>query len=160
MDQRRWQCNLCHRINEGLYLDLNLVCFYFHLSFFLKIVPEEFIYDYHSRQHIDIMTRPELNHGSIEFVASVEYMVRPPQPAIYLFVFECTSSAIQLGYIRNFASALLSSLDQIPGDSRTLIGFIAFDSKLHFFNLNDDRPVHMVMPDIHGILFFQIFFSD
>ncbi|OTF78276.1 transport Sec24-like protein, partial [Euroglyphus maynei] len=130
LDQRRWQCNLCHRINE---------------------VPEEFIYDYHSRQHIDIMTRPELNHGSIEFVASVEYMVRPPQPAIYLFVFECTASAIQLGYIRNFANALLSSLDQIPGDSRTLIGFIAFDSKLHFFNLNDDRPVHMVMPDIYDI---------
>ncbi|KAH9501497.1 Protein transport protein Sec24B [Dermatophagoides farinae] len=130
LDQRRWQCNLCHRINE---------------------VPEEFIYDYQSRRMIDIMTRPELNHGSIEFVASVEYMVRPPQPAIYLFVFECTSSAVQLGYIRYLASALLASIDQIPGDSRTLIGFIAFDSKLHFFNLNDDRPVHMIMPDIHDV---------
>lgn len=137
LDQRRWQCNLCHRINE---------------------VPEEFIYDYQSRRMIDIMTRPELNHGSIEFVASVEYMVRPPQPAIYLFVFECTSSAVQLGYIRYLASALLASIDQIPGDSRTLIGFIAFDSKLHFFNLNDDRPVHMIMPDIHG-KYFQVFFS-
>lgn len=98
------------------------------------------------------MTRPELNHCSIEFVASVEYMVRPPQPAIYLFVFECTASAIQLGYIKHLSAAILESIDRMPGDSRSLIGFIAFDSKLHFFNLNEDRPVHMIMPDIHGLL--------
>ncbi|UXI14295.1 protein transport protein Sec24A-like isoform X3 [Sarcoptes scabiei] len=130
IDQRRWQCNLCHRINEA---------------------PEEFIYDYRTRKPIDIMTRPELNHCSIEFVASVEYMVRPPQPAIYLFVFECTASAIQLGYIKHLSAAILESIDRMPGDSRSLIGFIAFDSKLHFFNLNEDRPVHMIMPDIHDV---------
>lgn len=97
------------------------------------------------------MNRPELNYGSIEYVASVEYMVRPPQPATYLFVFECTASSVHSGYIRRFANALLESLDRIPGDARTLVGFIAFDSKLHFFNLNDERPVHYIMPDIDGI---------
>ena len=77
-------------------------------------------------------------------------MVRPPQPATYLFVFECTASAVHLGYIKRFARALLESLDNIPGDARTMLGFLAYDSKLHFFNLNDERPVHNIMPDIQG----------
>lgn len=115
------------------------------------LVPEEFVYDYQTRQHIDILTRPELNYGSIEYVASVEYMVRPPQPATYMYVFECTASAVQTGYIKHFAKAMLESLDKIPGDSRTLIGFMAFDSKLHFFNLNEKKAVHLMMPDIQGI---------
>ncbi|KAI2805041.1 Protein transport protein Sec24B [Blomia tropicalis] len=114
-------------------------------------IPDEFIYDFSRQRHIDIMNRPELNYGSIEYVASVEYMVRPPQPATYLFVFECTASSVHSGYIRRFANALLESLDRIPGDARTLVGFIAFDSKLHFFNLNDERPVHYIMPDIDDI---------
>lgn len=125
-----------------------------------RLVPDEFVYDYRTRQHVDIQTRPELNYSSIEFIASVEYMVRPPQPATYLFVFECSASAVQLGYIRRFADALLESLDSIPGDARTLIGFIAFDSKLHFFNLNEERPHHMIMPDIEGnTLAIFVFFS-
>lgn len=77
-------------------------------------------------------------------------MVRPPQPATYLYVFECTASAVQSGYIARFARAMVDSLDAIPGDSRTMLGFLAFDSKLHFFNLNEDRPVHYIMPDIEG----------
>lgn len=99
---------------------------------------------------MDIHARPELNYDSIEYVASVEYMVRPPQPATYLFVFECTASAVHSGYIARFARAMAESLSAIPGDSRSMLGFLAFDTKLHFFNLNEGRPVHYVMPDIEG----------
>lgn len=77
-------------------------------------------------------------------------MVRPPQPAVYLFVFDCSIHATQIGYIPVLAKAILQTLDEIHGDSRTLIGFIAFDSKLHFFNLGDKQPIHLVMPDIQG----------
>ncbi len=111
------------------------------------------MYDYNTRQTMDCTSRPELNYGSIEYIASVEYMVRPPQPAAYLFVFDCSRHATQIGYIPTLAKAILDSLDEIPGDSRTLIGFIAFDSKLHFFNLGDKQPIHLVMPDIQGLLF-------
>ena len=114
------------------------------------LVPDEFIYDFQRQRHLDITTRPELNYGSIEYVASVEYMVRPPQPATYLFVFECTASAVQSGYIKRFAAAMKDSLDAIPGDARAMLGFLGFDNKLHFFNLNEDRPVHYIMPDIEG----------
>ena len=77
-------------------------------------------------------------------------MVRPPQPATYLYVFECTASAVQCGYIKRFADAMLDSLDSIPGDARAMLGFLGFDTKLHFFNLSEDRPVHYIMPDIEG----------
>lgn len=120
--------------------------------FCLSLVPDEFVYDFQRRRHIDMSTRPELIHSSIEYVASVEYMVRPPQPATYLFVFECTGPPIKRLYIKRFAETLCSALDSIPGDSRTLIGFIAFDSRLHFFNLNQDKPVHLIEPDIDGRL--------
>lgn len=127
LDSKRWQCNLCSRVNE---------------------VPDEFIYDFQRQRHLDIHTRPELNYDSIEYVASVEYMVRPPQPATYLFVLEATASAVASGYIPRFARAMAESLADIPGDARSMLGFLAFDRKLHFFNLNEDRPVHYVMPDI------------
>lgn len=122
-------------------------------------MPEDFYYNHELRQFVDPSTKPELSCGSVEYIASVEYMVRPPQPAAYLFVFDCSCHATQLGYIPVFARAVLESLDEIPGDARTLIGFIAFDSKLHFFNLGEKQPVHLVLPDIQGLLNFQITFS-
>ncbi|XP_054166349.1 protein transport protein Sec24B-like [Oppia nitens] len=130
LDQRRWQCNLCLRINE---------------------IPDDFLYDHNTRQMLDPTLRPELNYDSIEYIASVEYMVRPPQPAAYLFVFDCSRHATQIGYIPSMAKIIKESLDNIPGDSRALIGFIAFDSKLHFFNLGDKQPIHLVLPDIQDV---------
>jgi len=78
-------------------------------------------------------------------------MVRPPQPASYIFVFDCSAHAYHLGYLSVVADAILESLDSIPGDSRTLIGFIGFDSKVHFFNLGDKQPAHLVMLDIKDV---------
>jgi protein transport protein SEC24 len=101
---------------------------------------------------IDCTTRPELNYGSVEYIASVEYMVRPPQPAVYLFVFDCSRHATQIGYIPILAKSIHNCLNNIPGDSRTLVGFIAFDSKLHFFNLGEKQPIHLIMPDIQGLV--------
>ena len=103
--------------------------------------------NYYNQQQI---YRPELHYGTVEFIAPVEYMVRPPQPAAYLFVFDCSSHAHHLGFLPVIADAILQSLDKIPGDSRTLIGFIGFNSCLHFFNLGDKQPQHLVMPDITG----------
>lgn len=130
MDQRRWQCNLCNRMND---------------------LPDDFLIDPYTKRFMDYPPRqPEIMYGSVEFVAPVEYMVRPPQPAAYLFVFDCSVHAYQLSYIPTLAKAISDHLDMIPGDSRTLIGFIAFDSKVHFFDFGDKQTTHLVMPDIQG----------
>lgn len=149
LDQRRWQCNLCHRVND---------CKHNHISrpTVTKLncssaVPDDFLIDMRTNRYLEYPPQqPELLYGSVEFIAPVEYMVRPPQPAAYLFVFDCSAHAFQIGYIPVMAKTILQSLDEIPGDSRTLIGFIGFDSSLHFFNLGDKQPTHLVMPDIQG----------
>jgi len=128
LDQRRWQCNLCLRLND---------------------LPDDFLIDSNTGHYLDYpMNQPELTHTSIEYVASVEYMVRPPQSAAYLFVFDCSVYAHALGYLPIMARTILESIDSIPGDSRTLIGFIGFDSNINLFHLGGDKPYHMVMPDI------------
>ncbi|RWS26977.1 hypothetical protein B4U80_00758, partial [Leptotrombidium deliense] len=116
-------------------------------------IPDDFfLHDSRSNGYLGYSSnQPELTSGTVEFVASVEYMVRPPQPAAYLFVFDCSAHAYHLGYLPVVAKTILDCLRQIPGDSRTLVGFIGFDSKLHFFNLGDKQPLHLVMPDIQDV---------
>uniref|UniRef100_A0A8C6KJT5 SEC24 homolog B, COPII coat complex component n=1 Tax=Nothobranchius furzeri TaxID=105023 RepID=A0A8C6KJT5_NOTFU len=85
LDQRRWKCNLCYRVND---------------------VPDEFMYNPVTR-----------SYETDEF------------PAVYLFV-----------------------LDVMPGDARTRVGFLTFDSTIHFYNLREglSQPQMLVVSDIDG----------
>ena len=51
-----------------------------------------------------------------------------------------------------FCETLLDVLDKIPGDSRTQIGFIAYDSAIHFFNLDEglSQPQMLTVSDTDG----------
>ena len=51
-----------------------------------------------------------------------------------------------------FCETLLDVLDKIPGDSRTQIGFIAYDSAVHFFNLEEglSQPQMLTVSDVEG----------
>ncbi|GLD55723.1 protein transport protein Sec24A isoform X1, partial [Lates japonicus] len=53
LDQRRWKCNLCYRVND---------------------VPEEFMYNPVSRSYGEPHKRPEVQNATIEFIAPSEYM--------------------------------------------------------------------------------------
>ncbi|KAJ3278706.1 COPII subunit [Borealophlyctis nickersoniae] len=126
----RWKCNLCFLSNE---------------------VPTFFDWDPETRAHVDRMQRPELTHSVIEFVAPQEYMVRPPQPVVMLFVIDVSYSAVQSGMVATAARTILDTLDAIPNtDNRTKVGFIAVDSTLHFFNLNPNltEPQMLVVSDL------------
>ncbi|XP_013421986.1 protein transport protein Sec24A [Lingula anatina] len=132
IDNRRWKCNLCYRINEA---------------------PEEFQYDPVSKTFGDPMRRPEMKSATIEFIASSEYMLRPPQPAVYLFLLDVSFNAISTGYLSSFCQILDDELDRIPGDARTLVGFITYDSSLYFFNLSEglSAPQLLVVSDIEDV---------
>ncbi|KAG1688206.1 Protein transport protein Sec24B [Nymphon striatum] len=132
VDSKRWKCNLCYRVNE---------------------LPEEFLFDPVSKQYGDPSRRPEVNVATVEFIAPSEYMLRPPQPAVYLYLLDVTRNALATGYLDIFCKTLLTEIDNIPGDARTQIGFIAFDSCLHFYNLSERQaqPQMMTVSDIDGI---------
>jgi protein transport protein SEC24 len=72
----RWRCCLCSMSNE---------------------VPQLFDWDQQRNQPGDRWARAELNYSAVEFVAPTEYMVRPPQPAVYVFLIDVSHAAIQSG---------------------------------------------------------------
>lgn len=86
--------------------------------------------------------------------------MRPPQPAIYLFLFDVSIIAQQCGYLENVCSLLLKHLDDMPGDARTQVGFIAYNSELHFYGISEgyNQPHEMTITDIEGN-FLKIFFK-
>ncbi|XP_017560805.2 protein transport protein Sec24A [Pygocentrus nattereri] len=132
LDQRRWKCNLCYRVND---------------------VPEDFMYNPVSRSYGEPHKRPEIQNATIEFIAPSEYMLRPPQPAVYLFVLDVSHNAVETGYLDVVCQSLLESLNSLPGDTRTKIGFITFDSMIHFYNLQEglSQPQMLIVSDIEEI---------
>lgn len=102
-------------------------------------VPQAFDWDAAAQKSLDRWQRPDLNHAVVEFVAPQEYMVRPPQPLVYLFLIDVSYAAVTSGLLATTARCIRESLDRIPNaDRRTRLGFIAVDSSLHFFNIPRD----------------------
>lgn len=129
----RWKCNLCYLLND---------------------VPSSFDIDPMTGQPVDRWQRHELNHAVVEFVAPAEYMVRPPQPLVYLFVIDVSYVAVQSGMVATAAKTILDSLDRIPNDGdRTKVGFITVDSVLHFYSLGPEQadPQMLVVSDLDDV---------
>ncbi|KAF2720125.1 hypothetical protein K431DRAFT_227207 [Polychaeton citri CBS 116435] len=114
----RWRCNMCNLTND---------------------VPQSFDWDSVKQQAVDRWQRPELNYAVAEFVAPQEYMVRAPQPLIYLFLFDVSYAGVTSGLLATAARCILESLERIPNaDRRTRLGFMAVDSSLHYFSIPRD----------------------
>ena len=49
----------------------------------------------------------------------------------------CTLCILTLviGMLGVFCSVLLDNLSKLPGDARTMVGFLTYDKTLHFYNL-------------------------
>jgi protein transport protein SEC24 len=61
---------------------------------------------------------------------------------------------VYLGYLSIFCRTLLEEIDHFPGDARTLIGFITYDSVLHFYGLDQEgsqQPQMFVVSDLEGL---------
>ena len=103
-------------------------------------VPQAFDWDAAMQKSVDRWARPELNHSVVEFIAPQEYMVRPPQPLVYLFHFDVSYPSVKSGLLATGARGILESLDSIPNaDRRTRLGFMAVDSSLHYFSIPRDE---------------------
>ncbi|KAG1880424.1 hypothetical protein C8R48DRAFT_767214 [Suillus tomentosus] len=87
-------------------------------------------------QFIDNGNWDELNHSVIEFVVPTEYMVRPPQSAVYVILINVSHSAVQSGMVATAIPTILENLDHIPNeDERTQVAIIAYDVSLYFFSM-------------------------
>jgi len=131
---RRWRCNICGMLNDVP------TSYFSHLD--------------QSGQRRDREQRPELSRCSVEFVAPGDYMVRPPQPPVYFFVIDVSSAAAASGMIATCVRAIKDSLDDLPGNPRTQIGFMTFDTGVHFYNLKASlkAPQMLVISDVTDLI--------
>lgn len=54
-------------------------------------------------------------------VAPSEYMVRPPQPPVYMFVIDVSQPAVASGMLYVAAETIKACLDDLPGEERTMV---------------------------------------
>ncbi|XP_039029308.1 protein transport protein Sec24-like At3g07100 [Hibiscus syriacus] len=130
---RKWRCNYCALLND---------------------VPGDYFAHLDATgRRIDLDQRPELLKGSVDFVAPTDYMHRPPMPPSYFFLIDVSVSAVRSGMIEVVAQTIRSCLDELPGFPRTQIGFITFDSTIHFYNMKSSlaQPQMMVVADLDDI---------
>ena len=111
----RWRCNMCFVVNEippAYYAPLDAL-----------------------GRRVDVLQRPELFHGVVDIIAPADYMVRQPMPPTYFFLIDVSLASVQSGVLHTIADTIRSCLDTLPGEKRTLVGFLTFDSALHFYTL-------------------------
>ena len=97
---RQWRCNVCGFSND---------------------VPNSYFCQLDERgRRRDRDQRPELSKGSVELVAPGEYMVRPPQPPVYVFAIDVSAPSVASGLVNVAASTIKKCLDQLPGAPRYL----------------------------------------
>lgn len=97
--------------------------------------------------------RPELCRGTVEFVATKEYMVRDPMPAVFFFLIDVSMNAIQTGATAAACSAINQAIKDLPEGPRTMVGIATFDSTIHFYNLRRvlQQPLMLVVPDVQDV---------
>ncbi|CAD7930761.1 unnamed protein product [Amoebophrya sp. A25] len=117
---RRWKCNLCGFTNETM-------------NAYYAPVDER-------GQRADLHERPELSNGAVEFIATGDYMVRAPQPPVFMFVIEVGAHAVSSGYTAEVCAGLKQTLQsgEVPGGDRTMCGIMTFDNSVHFYNLDSN----------------------
>ncbi|XP_059451027.1 protein transport protein SEC24 C-like [Corylus avellana] len=101
----------------------------------------------------DADERPELCRGTVEFVATKEYMVRDPMPAVYFFLIDVSMNAIQTGATAAACSAISQVISDLPEGPQTMVGVATFDSTIHFYNLKRalQQPLMLIVPDVQDV---------
>lgn len=131
----RWTCNLCG---------------------FSQGTPNEYYgnLDQEGRR-ADRYDRPELSKGAVEYIAPGEYMVRPPQPPVFMFVIDVSYASVSTGMLHAVVDAIKHVLTEqlITGGQRLQVGIMTYDTSLHFYNLNANlsAPQMLVVADLEDL---------
>lgn len=52
-----------------------------------------------------------------------------------MFVIDVSATAVQSGAVQIAVQTIREQLDNLPGAPRTRVGFVTYDSSIHFYNL-------------------------
>ncbi|CAI5466189.1 unnamed protein product [Closterium sp. Yama58-4] len=101
----------------------------------------------------DADERPELMHGSVEFVAPKEYSIRDAMPPVYFFLLDVSFNAVASGAASAACSSISRILQDLPEGGRTLVAFATFSSTIQFYSLNSSlaQPSMLVVPEVEDV---------
>lgn len=113
---RRWKCSICSTFND---------------------VPTPYYSNLDENgKRLDILNHPELQKGQVEFVATSEYMMRPPQAPVYVFLIDVTYPSVASRMVELATITIKNLLDTYPTNNwneRSQIAIITYDNHLHFY---------------------------
>ena len=128
---RRWRCNNCLLLND---------------------VPVDYYCALDANgQRRDKFERPELCQGTVEYVATAEYMTRAPMPPAYVFVIDVSLSACSSGLVESASRSIRDAIDELAasGDGRVMVGILTYAADLHYYPLRgkSGTPTMCVVTD-------------
>ncbi|KAL1517226.1 hypothetical protein ABEB36_001019 [Hypothenemus hampei] len=106
-------------------------------------VPQEYFQHLdHTGQRMDKYERPELVLGTYEFVATADYCRNNtlPKPPAIVFVIDVSYNNIKSGLVSLLCSRMKEIIRNLPVDqgqekSNMKVGFITYNSSVHFYNI-------------------------
>lgn len=98
----------------------------------------------------DADERPELCQGSVEYVATQDYLIRPPMLSTHLFLIDATPAAVAEGALATTCSCISRILDDIPSPERVQVAVVTFDSAIQFYSLKpgSEQPSMLIVSDV------------
>ncbi|CAG9761653.1 unnamed protein product [Ceutorhynchus assimilis] len=110
----------------------------------------------HTGQRMDKFERPELVLGTYEFVATADYCRNNtlPKPPAIIFIIDVSYNNIKSGMVHLLCARMKEILQNLPLDqgqekSNMRVGFITYNSSVHFYNIKGTLagPQMMVVGD-------------
>jgi len=100
----------------------------------------------------DLMQHPEFWSASVDIVAPEEYMIRSPQPPAYIFLIHTHADMVKSGALGYIADSIRDHIDELPGDQRTRVMIVTYDSAIHFYKCQPGtkNPQILTVPDIEN----------
>ncbi|XP_072051157.1 protein transport protein Sec24C-like isoform X1 [Amphiura filiformis] len=137
---RRFQCAFCGGLTE--------------------VPPEYFQPLDHMGRRVDSYDRPELSLGAYEFLATTDYCKNSklPEAPAFVFMIDVTYQSVKTGMVHLLCKEMSTLLDMLPREhgmkeSSIRVGFVTYDSTLHFYNLNSAlaQPQMLVVSDVSDV---------
>lgn len=113
-----------------------------NFNVFLAVPNEYFQHLDHTGQRMDKYERPELVLGTYEMVATTDYCRNNtlPKPPAIIFVIDVSYNNIKSGLVHLLCAHMKEIIQNLPVDqghekSNMRVGFITYNSSVHFYNI-------------------------
>ncbi|TRM62340.1 hypothetical protein BD626DRAFT_458744 [Schizophyllum amplum] len=145
----KWRCNLCKHETQ--------------------VTPDYFSNLDANLMRLDHHDRPELSHGTVDFLVGEDYWApqppphidplydpppstpRTPQPINYVFLLDVSLAAVQSGFLHASCDALRHIIYGGAWPPASHLALLTYDRTLHFHDLRSDPAPMLVLPDVDDV---------